>query len=288
MSRTEWGHGQFDYDEEWLNSLHFDMRFNPVTGNLAKGVYRVDGLAGIGASSVAFATTAPDGTQLVIKIEIPRLAFYIRELPGTIAVFPSRDIRAIWRKVTKLIGNPAVDLLVDQYDQLYSSIFHSLHESGFAQLDKLEWENVRSQFLMDFALRTPGMRYRLEDWASGGSSEPKDVQWATRALKSVSRINKTDPDFQPEELLDNPFYVCGGAILEGVFLKDEYAGLIGLLRDTYGPREKDSTVDRWLTQYWAVGSLLNELMDKPDADVESFTDFYNLCDRTLSGEAPVL
>jgi hypothetical protein len=280
MNRTRWGHGRFDYDEEWLNSLHFEMRFDRESGKLTEEVYRVDGIAGIGATSVAFAATAPDGTQVVIKTEIPRLAFYIKELPAAMAVFPSRDIRAIWRKVTKLIGDSALDFLVDHYDRLYSNIFYSLRESGVTQLDRVKWENDRSQFLMGFALRTPGVKYRLEDWASGGSSEPKDVEWAAGALESVSRIEKTDSDIRPEELLDNPFYVCGGAVLDGVFLKDEYASLIGLLRDTYGPREEGSPVDQWLTQCWAIGSLLNDLVDKPGA--QNFTDFYNLCNQVLS------
>jgi hypothetical protein len=283
MNRTQWGLGQFDYDKEWLNSLHFEMRFDDESDEkLANQVFRVDGIAGFGANSVAYAATAPDGAKVVIKTKIPRLAFYIKELPAGISVFPSRDIRAIWRKVTKLIGDPAVDFLVEQYDQLYSNIFYSLHESGVAKLDKLEWQDVQSQFLMGFALRTPGVRYRLEDWASRGSSESKDVEWAAKALESVSRIAKTDPDFWPEELLDNPFYVCAGAVLDGVFLKDEFPSLIGLLRDAYGPRKNDSPVDRWLTQCWAIGTLLNGLVDKS----ENFADFYNLCEQMLSGDVP--
>jgi hypothetical protein len=256
------------------------MRLSRESGTLAEGGYRVDGVAGVGANSVAFNATSPDGSLVAIKTSIPRLAFSIRELPASMAVFPSRDIQAIWRKVMKLVGDPAVDFLVDEYDQLYSNIFFSLHESGVAQLDQLKWDDDRSQFLMGFVLRTPGMKYRLEDWATGGSSEPKEVEWATNALKSLSRIAKTDPDFRPDELLDNPFYVCAGAILDGVFLSDEFPILIDRLRDTYGFRDEGSQVDVWLTQCRVIGNLLGDLVNK--SSVENFVAFYNLCDKMLS------
>jgi hypothetical protein len=132
---------------------------------------------------------------------------------------------------------------------------------------------------MDFALRTPGMKYRLEDWASGGA-EPKDVEWASNALKSVSRIPKTEPDFRPEELLDNPFYVCAGAVLDGVFLSDEFPILIDRLRDSYGVRNEGSQVDVWLTQCSVIGTLLGDLVT--ESSVKNFVAFYNLCDKTLS------
>jgi hypothetical protein len=283
MNPKIWGLGQIDYDNEWLSSLsslHFEMRLSRESGNLAEGSYRVDGIAGVGAHSLVFKATSPDGSLVAIKTQVPRLAFFIRELPASMAVFPSRDIQAIWRKVMKLVGDPVVDFLVDEYDQLYSNIFFSLHESSVAQLDQVKWSSDRSQFLMGFALRTPGMMYRLEDWASGGSSEPKDVEWASNALKSVSRIAKTEPDFRPEELLDNPFYICAGAILDGVFLSDEFPILIDRLRDTYGLRDEGSQVDVWLTQCWVIGNLLGDLVTT--SSVESFVAFYNLCDRALS------
>jgi len=283
MNRKNWGLGQIDYDQEWLSNLRFEMNLSRESGTLTEGRYRVDSVAGVGANSVTFSGTSPDGSPVAIKISIPRLAFYIRELPASMAMIPSRDFQAIWRKVMKLVGDPVVDFLVDEYDQLYSNIFFSLHESGVVQLDQLSWDADRSQFLMGFVLRTPGMKYRLEDWASGGNTEPKEVEWAIHALKSLSRIAKTEPDFQPEELLDNPFYVCAGAIQDGVFLVDEFPILVGRLRDTYGLRVENSQVDVWLTQCWVIGNLLNDLVPK-SSSVDNFVAFYNLCDKMLSAQ----
>lgn len=126
MNRQDWGLGQIDYDQEWLSSLQFDMRLNRESGTFIEGSYHVNGVAGVGAHSVAFNATAPDGSLMAIKMAIPRLAFFIRELPASMAVFASRDIQAICRKVGKLVGDPVVDFLVKEYDELYSP-FVSVH-----------------------------------------------------------------------------------------------------------------------------------------------------------------
>ena len=81
-------------------------------------------------------------------------------------------------------------------------------------VDKLKWNSVRSEVLMGFAMRTPGFRYRVQQRASGGNSKPEDAEWANAALKAIDRIVKTEPDLKPEELLANPFYVWGGAVIE--------------------------------------------------------------------------
>lgn len=271
---------QTDIDMEWLKSQCFDVELErDADGEMAEGTYHVTGLLGIGSFGVVFDAIDPNGEPIALKLSVPRFAFYLRELPVDFRS-PSHDVKRMNQKLSRLTGDPLVDLLVADYAQLYSNIFDTIRESNMTSVDKLKWNSVRSEVLMGFAMRTPGFRYRVQQRASGGNSKPEDAEWANAALKAIDRIVKTEPDLKPEELLENPFYVWGGAVIEGLFNSDDLPIAVSFLHDMFGPRSPDSQVDFWLNQTWIVGNLLQDLVDSPA--VASFTEFHNLCNEMLT------
>jgi hypothetical protein len=270
---------QIHYDTEWLKSQRFDVNMRRSTGDVAEGTYHVTGLLGIGSSDVAFSATGPDGKEIALKFGIPRLAFYLRELPISFRT-PQHDVKRVNQKLSRLISDPLVNLLVDEYDQLYSNIFDSIRESNVSSVDKLRWDTVDAEVMMGFALRTHGFRYRVQEWVAGGSPRPEDAEWAGATLIAIDRIARTDPDLKPEELLENPFYVWGGAVMEWLFTHDDLSIAVSFLRDMFGPRSEDSQVDFWLNQTWIIGNLLQNLVDSPA--VANFVEFHNLCNEMLS------
>ena len=273
---------ELDYDMEWLESQSFEVDLSG-DGDFVGGTYHVTGLLGMGSSNVAFKATNPNGTEIALKFEIPRLAFYLRELPAEFRT-PQHDVERVNQKLSRLIGDPLIDLLVIEYSQLYSGILDSLRESNMSSVDEIQWETVRSAVMMGFALRTQGFRYRVQEWVAGGSPKPDDAEWAKAILKAIDRIAKTDPDLQPEELLENPFYVWGGAVMSGLFTNDDLPIAIRFLSDLFGPRSQGSQVDFWLNQTWIIGNLLQDLVGGPA--VTKFIDFHNLSDKTLTAQGP--
>jgi hypothetical protein len=272
---------QIDYDMEWLESQRFEMVLGPDNEGSAEELCRITGFKGIGSSRVAFTATDPRGTAFVLKFAIPQLAFYIRELP-VFCRTPQRDINRVNQKLLKLVGDPLVDLLVTEYDELYSRMFNSLREFNVSSVSALRSDDSRFQLMIEFVLRTPGFRYRVEDWMTAATEGPKDTEWAEAILKSIDRVPRMDPDLHPEELLGNPFYVWAGAVMEGLFRNEDFPAVISFLRDNFGSLRPGSRADLWVDQCFAIVNLLQNLVDSPG--VAQFVKFYDFCDRMTTAE----
>ena len=277
---------QVNYDMEWLKNQHFWLDVDNPEGDTVEGPYESVEFLEMGASHAVFAMVGPDGRKLAMKVLVPRFAFYLRELPPGLRTDPPRDPARLNRKLAGLIGDPLMDHLVRLYETFYGRLVTSLFEGGIDDFEEWAWTSERSQILMDFVTRTPGLRYRVEQWATG--SEDADEQrsaWAARALASLDRIGPDDHEVRPGDLLDNPFYLWAGAAAEGFLEEEEIRAAVAFLRDRYRTAETNPDVDLWLAQCWYVGSLLQDLFDEAP-EVEAFVDFQNRCAAELDPPDP--
>src|SRR5258706_8238969 len=221
-------------DEEWLKELRFDT--------LAGA--KITGLAGTGGEHVVLDAEGPTGKYLVFKTYRHALAFHIKEIPPFMTETPQYDVQRVNEKLARLVGRNDLDLMMSEYHRLHSSVMRILHGEGIAgqELMKAMLAGALLGVAEDlrFFIHTPGMRRRLEEWATMRREHVEDedwvmhvngpnfyfyasrehlVNWAEKTLNEIDALPTTK--LRPDLLAHNPLYVWGGAVMDGFFTDTE-------------------------------------------------------------------
>lgn len=267
-------------DEEWLQSLRFES-FNGI---------KVTGLVAVGSRKVTLRAEQPDGTQIVLQAEKNALGFHIKEIPAFLAPTPLYDARRLNEKLAQLVGRNGFDSMVADYDRLHSRIVSSLHSDGVRQaMTNALRAGIDEEYR--FFLRTPGIRQRLEDWATMrrenrddmdwvmrvngpdfpiGSDRASLVGWAQQTLQEIDRLPESP--FRPDLLPHNPLYVWGGAVLEEFFIGDEIPQAVAFMESRFGSIPSHEHAYEFTSQCGAILTLLSTY--QKDAEVERLGQFY--------------
>jgi hypothetical protein len=268
-------------DETWLRDLQFDG---------PEGT-RITGLLGLGSESVVFSALGPDGSEVALKVYRHHLGFHIRELPLFLTAKPSYDFDRLNQKLLRLLGNPLLDSMTQEYDRLYSSLISILKKFG---VSGLIWSVMtpESTETLPFILHTPGMRRRLQDWASlpeevqdakemilevNGPSFPITVlrveliHWAKETLQSIDDLWQVNPDLRPDKLPDNPLYVWGAAVMDGFFTEEELPRAANFLQKQFGPLPHHPQAATFIAQADALAHLLAQFLK--ESQVARFVKF---------------
>lgn len=266
-------------DEQWLSSLRF---------RALKGL-EVHGLEGLGSEAVVLEATTPEGRPVVLKIRRHHLGFHIRELPLFLTEEPAYEVGTVNQKLAMLMGEPLLDTMVEDYDRLHGSVIRLLERVGFETLllgsalrgiAPAGLAAVDNTEALQFFLQTPGIRRRLDDWAelspeSGSIAETiltvngpnfpftrlraNLIAWANATREEIDRL---EPVLRPSELVDNPLYVWGAAVMDGFFTENELPEVVAFLDDRYGPLRKHKDAFLFYQQIRVIGHLLvNYLKD---------------------------
>lgn len=273
-------------DEEWLRTLEFDS----VAG-------RITGLAGVGSQYLVFNCTARNGDETVAKLpNTPHLGWSIREIPPGFSTNPTCDVDRLNGKLLRLVGNQQLDAMVKGYNDVYAAILKTLHGAMRASPDNPTngffdgfLAIAKSPTLSDclaFILHTPGMRRRLEDLAflDLKMSNPASVVvvnfiedtreylvgWARSILFFISQCSPPKGS-DPEQLVQNPLYVWGGAVLDDFFSADEMPKAIAFMDQHFGRLSERPDAGLLRTQVFALLNLIGRFLSA--AKVSRFTRF---------------
>lgn len=202
-------------DEDWLNTLK-GLRFR-----VGEEEFEYVDLRGYGSSNVAFGVIDSHGQPQVLRMTRKLWTFpsYVRELPAHFSLGRPQDPERLLRKLDRLIGDPMLDRIVQDYDGLYRLLVDNLHD--WPPFDTLTFNDAAMGEFLWFGVRAPGTLALLDRLACASESRPETVAWARQTVDLLRRERiGPDPSLTPETLHANPLYVFGGALLEGFFGDD--------------------------------------------------------------------
>jgi len=253
-------------DEDWLKSLRFES---------LQGV-QVTGLVATGSTHVVLDALTPEGEHVVLKTYRHALGFHIKEIPPFITAKKEYDVGRVNEKLRRLIGRDDLDDMTAEYDRLYSSITRLVQEIG------VPGAVLRSamQGLLDdemlFLLKTPGMRRRLQHWATmreeardstdlilivNGPNFPMTIPrvqliaWARKTLREIEEL-PPPANLAPESLTSNPLYVWGAAVMDGFFTDDELPAVADYIEQHFGRLPARDDIFPLLNQCTAIAELM--------------------------------
>jgi len=204
-------------DEEWLKELKpFRLPFVP-DGASSPIEYKVTGLLGVDSFKVVSESKDSEGNDIAIRTlrESWSFASYNRELQPGMSFSDNENPESLCRKLDRLIGDPLVDIIVPEYDNLYRSLVDNLH--GWPAFNEIEWKTDEATEVMSFTVQMPGTISKFEKLALASTSRAETAAWAKQTLDLLAGVD-VDRLFQPEILHLNPLYIWGGAMLSGFFL----------------------------------------------------------------------
>jgi hypothetical protein len=213
------------------------------------GEYKIVGVLGVGSHNVVFKGLDPQGQGFALRMLRRDWSFasYIRELrPGM--SFDGEEPDRLYRKLDRLIGDPMLDKIVTEYDDLYWTIVENLR--SWPPFKQIKWDEEEATEVMSFAVRMPGTTLRLEQLALA-KYRPEIATWANQTLDHLRSV-KIDPLFQPEALHMNPLYAWGGAMLSGFFADPAEAARLVHCRLRARPQE----LETFVAQGWALAQAL--------------------------------
>jgi len=273
-------------DVEWLKTLEFETDSGHVTG-----------LAGIGSQWIVFNCQAsgenPElGKDIVIKIpNTPRLGFHIREIPPDLETKPTYDPVRVNRKLRAQVSNPLFDSMVEPYNDLYESIIAILHRGGLDAIRSMI-DDEESEAFLAFFLKTSGMWRRLEDIAFlDVAGDPREVvtwnglvhtieeprgtvaAWARSMLEELQEGVADLEGSAPARLSENPFWIWGGAVLDGFFTSEEMAEAVRFIAASFGNPAEGPDGPRLRFEMLAFLSLLSLVVERDK--LQRLTEFCN-------------
>jgi hypothetical protein len=289
-------------DVEWLKTIQFETDYGHVTG-----------LAGLGSQWIVFKLRASGdnqkfgkdiGEDAVLKIlNTPRLGFHICEIPPDLESKPTYDAARVNRKLRAQVGNPLFDSMVGPYNGLYESVIATLHRGGLDAIRSMI-DDEDAEAIFAFFLNTPGVRRRLEDAAfldAGGNpreivtwngvlhpiEEPRGTvaAWARSMLKELNAIVAPE-GYEAAKLYENPFWIWGGAVLDGFFTSEEMAEAAQSIAASFGNPAEGPDGARLRFEMFAFLSLLSLVVERDE--LRRLTDFCNYAGFGFSMADPKL
>jgi hypothetical protein len=273
-------------DVEWLRTVQFEIDSGRVTG-----------LAGIGAQFIVFKCQASAqnqdlGENFVLKIwNTPKLGFHIREIPPDLELEPTYDAGRVNRKLLAQVGNHLYDSMVGPYNDLYERIIAILHEGGLEAISSMIDDEDSEAYFRHF-LNTPGIRRRLEDVAfADAAGDPREVvtwngivdaieepretmsAWARSMLEELNSVHFIEGS-PPGEPSENPYWIWGGAVLDGFFTNDEMADAVHFIAANFGDLVSGDDGPRLRFEMIAFLSLLWLVAEREQ--IQRCTEFCNL------------
>lgn len=273
-------------DVEWLKTVQFDTSSGHVTG-----------LAGIGSQFIVFNCQASGenpklGKNIVMKVlNTPRLGFHIREIPPDLELAPTYDAERVNRKLRAQVGNPLYDSMVGPYNDLYEYIITILHRGGLAAITSMIDDETSAAFLVYF-LNTPGLRRRLEDVAFlDAAGDPREVvtwngliraieepretvsAWARSMLDELNSVYSLE-SLPPGTLSENPYWIWGGAVVDGFFTNEEMADAVHFIAANFGDLAAGDERPRLRFEMMTFLSLLSLVAE--NEKLQRLTEFCNL------------
>jgi hypothetical protein len=273
-------------DVEWLRTVQFDTKYGHVTG-----------LAGIGSQFIVFNHRASGkdlklGKDTVMKIlNTPKLGFHIREIPPELELTPTYDAQRVNRKLRAHVGNPLYDSMVGPYNGLYEYIIAILREGGLTAVTSMIDDETSAAFFTYF-LNTPGLHRRIEDVAFlDAAGDPREVvtwngllraieepretvsAWARSMLHELKSVHSLE-SFPPARLSENPYWIWGGAVLDGFFTSEEMADAVHFIADNFGALAVKDDGPRLRFEMMTFLSLLTLVANNDE--LQRLTEFCNL------------
>jgi hypothetical protein len=260
-------------DETWLGELRFTAVNN----------IEVNGLAGIGSEFVALSGTRSNGDQCVIRTPKTSIAFHIQEVPPHLSLRPAYQLDRVNEKLQALVGNPMLDKMSTDYNELYCRILQIISKAG---VPGLIFSNTLRESIetIPFILHTPALQRRLEefsDWpidpddpltrmpSVNGEKYPIQLiilpdrrdPWITETIEGLSRLPEYNKDLDAKSVFHNPLVVWGAAALDGFFTNEEMPKVATYLKCVYGSFVERSDVLTVLGQANAMASLVAQYLE---------------------------
>jgi hypothetical protein len=247
-------------DHEWLEQIRTEIR----DGYFIEGAY-------VGGTNGVLKLVGPKGKAMALRFDRNLLLFpgYIREIPRWMSKRPQYDVDRLNRKLSGLLGDPNLHLLVKTYDSFFYSILASFREDGVVDLDQLQLGTEAQTVALQVVLKSPPIAYRLEQWCSDEREATRT--WAHQARESIARIPDPGPTFAPDTLLDNPLFVWGGAVLEDYFEREQFAQLSDVLAPQF-ESVSESQGQAFLTQMAIVATLMSAVFGQCPRRLALFLD----------------
>jgi hypothetical protein len=281
-------------DEEWLNSLRFEL---PDEHEKLNGC-TVDGLLGIGSAWIIFSVVCPNGEKYVFK-HYTILHHFLKETPLTKLSKSNDDIRRINQKLYRLIGNSLVDKMCRQYNRLYSFLICDLFirskltehpQLGFESLILNHFSELHPEILSIF--HTPGIKQQLSNLSTlshdesyidlsplfpnaWGRSE-EVITWAKNALEIIENIPIEAP-LKPDLIAYNPLYIWGAAVMDELLMEQEMPAAVTFIEEKFGKLTEHVECVNWISQISWIIELYVRCLENNSNNILKIKRFAKLC-----------
>jgi hypothetical protein len=251
----------------------------------------------------------PNGKQIVIRIPKTSIAFHIQEIPPQLGLKPEYDLDRVNEKLRRLVGDPMLDKMSTEYDDLYCRILQIISKGGVGVLifGNMAPDSIET---IPFILHTPALIRRLREFAEwpidpedpltqmpsvNGEKYPIRLMissnyrepWINETIQGIDRLPESNKDLAANSLHNNPLIVWGAAALEGFFSDKEMPLVSSYLKNAYGSFPERPDVLKIIGQADALANLLAQYL--PSSPISRFVRLCASCGvifqaRNVKGE----